>query len=177
MDPRVAGKTADKQRDMIDTDLPPISQTSLQRALPTELRILLWSGQLREIAFNEYAALKMLSNAVCCIANAHTPVQGLLERFCGANEGVYALSLGVLYLHGVLPAGLVGHRAMAMQVACETMHLPTQPINQIIYANTHRELISYGSTEPVLADELLELLHLSDMALEQARYVYPDWFG
>jgi hypothetical protein len=150
--------------------------TTLLRAMPTEFQVLVWSGQLKKIYFKEFAALKLLSNAVCNIHNARAPVFDLQRRFFMVNEGIHSLSLGVLYLHGVLPTGLVGHRGMAMQVACESMHLPQRLTHDILYANTHRELIAYGSTEPVQAQELQALFLLADQAMEQARYIFPDWF-
>jgi hypothetical protein len=45
-----------------------------------------------------------------------------------------------------------------------------------MHANTHRELISYGSTEPVEDAEAAELITLADTLVNQARNVYPDWF-
>jgi hypothetical protein len=154
-----------------------MTTTSLLRAMPTELRILIWSGQLQKIYFKEFAALKLLSNAVCNMHNARAEDFDVQKRFFMQNEGIHALSLGVLYLHGVLPTGLVGHRGMAMQLACEAMHLPTRLTNDILYANAHRELIAYGSTEPVQAAELHALFALGEQAVEQARYMYPDWFN
>lgn len=153
-----------------------MTTTTLLRELPAEMEVLLWSGQLQKIRFSEFSAVKLLSNAVCCIQNAKTPEFGLLGQFFMANEGIHSLSLGVLYLHGVLPTGLVGHRGMVMQLACETMHLPSRLVSGILYANTHRELIAYGSTEPVQEAELAELMALSDQVVDQARYMYPDWF-
>ena len=150
--------------------------TTLLRERPPELEVLRWSGQLREIRFNEYYALKLLSNAVCCVRKSKTSDCTAVNRFLMANEGIHSLSLGVLYLHGLLPTGLVGHRAMVMQLACEALHLPAQLTNEILYANTHRELIAYGSTEPVEQAELDELMVLAGQTVEQARYVYPDWF-
>jgi hypothetical protein len=150
--------------------------TTLLRDRPAELEVLLWSGQLRKIRFNEYSALKLLSNAVCCVRNAKTPTFSAVNRFFMANEGIHSLSLGVLYLHGLLPTGLVGHRAMVMQLACERLYLPNNLTDQIMHANTHRELISYGSTEPVEDAEVAELISLGDVLVHQARGVYPDWF-
>lgn len=150
--------------------------TSLQRAMPAELEVLLWSGQLRRIPFNEFSALKLLSNAVCCIRNARTPEFSAVARFFMANEGIHTLCLGVTYMHGLLPAGLVGHRSMVIQLGCEMLHLPLRHRDQILYANTHQELITYGSTEPVEEAEVRELTHLADLTVEQARYIYPDWF-
>lgn len=161
---------------MIDTSHAQSHHNTLQRELPSEWQVLLWCGQLQAVRFKDMSALQLLSNAVCCLRNASTRNTGLLDRFCTTNEGIHSLSLGVLYLHGVLPTGRAGHRAMAMQIACEAMHLPVMHVNQIIYANTHRELISYGSTEPVAAAELEELLQLSALMQTQARYWYPDWF-
>lgn len=153
-----------------------MTTSTLQRELPPELEVLLWSGQLQKIRFNEYSALKLLSNAVCCVRNAKTAEFTAVDRFFMANEGIHSLSLGVLYLHGLLPTGLVGHRSMAMQLACEQLHLPANLTNQIMYANTHRELICYGSSEPVEDGEVEELITLGDIVVDQARYVYPDWF-
>lgn len=150
---------------------------SLLRSMPAEMQVLLWSGQLQKIRFNEFSAVKLLSNAVCCIHNAKTQEFGVLGRFFMANEGIHSLSLGVLYLHGVLPTGLVGHRAMVMQLACETMHMPHKLTHDILYANTHRELIAYGSTEPVHDGELESLIGLGDQMVDQARYFYPEWFS
>lgn len=149
---------------------------TLLRARPAEFQVLLWSGQLQNICFNEYSAVKLLSNAMCCIHNAKSVEFGVTGRFFMANEGIHALSLGVLYLHGVLPTGLVGHRGMVMQVACEALHMPQRLTQEVLYANTHRELIAYGSTEPVADAELAALILLGEQLVEQARYVYPDWF-
>jgi hypothetical protein len=154
-----------------------MTTTHLLRAMPAELQVLIWSGQLQKIYFKEFAALKLLSNAVCNLRNARVQDFAVQKRFFMANEAIHALSLGVLYLHGVLPTGLVGHRGMAMQLACEAMHLPMRLTNDILYANAQRELIAYGSTEPVQAAELQALFALGAQALEQARYMYPDWFS
>ena len=153
-----------------------MTTSTLLRELPSELQVLLWSGQLRRATFNEFSALKLLSNAVCCMHNARTPEFSAMGRFFMANEGIHSLCLGVLYLHGLLPSGLVGNRSLSMQVGCELMHMPHPVTDQILYANTHRELISYGSTEPVEDEEAAHLVDLGDKAIEQARYVFPDWF-
>jgi hypothetical protein len=153
-----------------------MTTTTLLRELPAELQVLVWSGQLQTIRFNEYSAVKLLSNAVCCIQNAKAKEFGVVSRFFMANEGIHSLSLGVVYLHGLLPTGLVGQRAMVMQIACEAVHLPLHLTHDILHANTHRELIAYGSTEPVAVAELHALITLGEQLLEQARYVYPDWF-
>ena len=153
-----------------------MNTTTLLRELPSELEVLLWSGQMRKIRFNEFSALKLLSNATCNIRNARTPEFNAMARFFMVNEGIQSLSLGVTYLHGVLPAGLVGHRSMVLQVACEMLHLPLPVRDQLMYACAHQELITYGSTEPVEEADSRQLLKLADKTVEQARYVYPDWF-
>jgi hypothetical protein len=150
--------------------------TTLLREQPAELEVLLWSGLLRKIRFNEYSALKLLSNAVCCVRNAKSSDCTAINRFFMANEGIHSLSLGVLYLHGLLPTGLVGHRAMVMQLACERLYLAANLTEQIMHANTHRELIGYGSTEPGEDAAAAELITLGDLMVHQAREVYPDWF-
>lgn len=153
-----------------------MTTTTLLRELPAELEVLLWSGQLRRITFNEFSALKLLSNAVCNIRNARTPEFNTLARFFMVNEGIQSLCLGVTYMHGVLPTGLVGHRSMVVQVGCEMLHLPLPIRDQIMYACAHQELITYGSTEPVEEGDAQHLLKLGNTLVEQARYVFPDWF-
>lgn len=150
--------------------------TTLLRERPAELDVLLWTGLLQKIRFNEYCALKLLSNAVCCARNAKTTDFTAVDRFFMANEGIHSLSLGVLYLHGLQPTGLVGHRSMVMQLACERLYLPAKLTEQIMHANTQRELIHYGSTEPVQETDVTALISLGDVLLHQARDVYPDWF-
>lgn len=154
-----------------------MTATTLLRELPFEMHLLLWSGQLQKIWFKEFAALKLLSNAVCNIHNARQSDLDLQRRFFMQNEGIHSLCLGVLYLHGVLPTGLVGHRGMAMQLAFEAMHLPPRLTNELLYANAHRELLAYGSSDPVQPDELQAVFVLGERAMEQARYIYPDWFS
>lgn len=152
-----------------------MTTSELVRELPKEMEILLWSHQLQAVKFEEYAALRLLSDAACCMHSARNTERSLMARFLMVNEGIHALSVGVLYLHGVLPTGGVGHRAMVMQLACEQLQLPAHLTNAILYANTHRELIAYGSTEPVQAEELAELTALGEMLMEQVRYEYPEW--
>lgn len=154
-----------------------MNTTTLLRETPRELEVLLWSGQMRRIRFNEYSALNLLSNAVCCIRNARKPDFSAMGRFFMVNEGIHSLCLGVTYLHGLLPAGLVGHRSMVIQVGCEMLLLPTPIRDQIMVANTQQELITYGSTEPVSETDARQLVALGDTAVEQTRYIFPDWFS
>lgn len=141
-----------------------------------ELDILVLTQQLRRIEFDELAAVSLLSNALTAQRSACAADLNLMERFAMAHEGIYALCLGVLYLHGVLPTGLIGHRALAIQVACELMGLPHRIKDQILYLNTHLELISHGSTEPVDDQEIVDLVDLGNKATVQARYMFTDWF-
>jgi hypothetical protein len=110
------------------------------------------------------------------VRNAKSSDCTAINRFFMATAGIHSLSLGVLYLPGLLPTGLVGHRAMVMQLACERLYLAANLTEQIMHANTHRELISYGSTEPVEDAAVAELITLGDLLVHQAREVYPDWF-
>lgn len=152
-----------------------MTTSDLVRVLPKEMEVLLWCQQLQSVEFEEYVALRLLSDAACCMHSARNTELSMVARFLMANEGIHALSMGVLYLHGVLPTGWIGHRAMAMQLACEQLQMPESLTHQILYANTHRELIAYGSTEPVTSTELAELMTLADMLMEQVQYEYPEW--
>lgn len=148
----------------------------LAYASNAELDILVLTQQLRRIEFDEFAAVSLLSNALTAQRSARTDDLNLIERFVMAHEGIYALCLGVLYLHGVLPTGLVGHRALTIQVACELMGLPNRMRDEILYLNTHLELISHGSTEPVEDQEIADLEEFGNKAVVQARFMFPDWF-
>lgn len=150
--------------------------STLAREQRAELDILVLTQQMRRIKFEELAAVSLLSNALTAQRSARTDELNLTERFVMAHEGIYALCLGVLYLHGVLPTGLVGHRALTIQVACELMGLPNRIRDQILYLNTHLELISHGSTEPVEDQEIVDLVELGQTTALQARYMFPEWF-
>jgi len=134
--------------------------STLAKEQSAELDILVLTQQLHRIEFDEFAAVSLLSNALTAQRSARTAELNLMERFVMAHEGIYALCLGVLYLHGVLPTGLVGHRALAIQVASELMGLPNRIRDQILYLNTHLELMAHGSTEPVEDQEIVDLVEL-----------------
>lgn len=150
--------------------------STLAREQNAELDILVLTQQLRRIEFDEFAAVSLLSNALTAQRSARSAELNLMERFVMAHEGIYALCLGVLYLHSVLPTGLVGHRALAIHVACELMGLPHRIKDQILYLNTHLELMAHGSTEPVEEQEIADLMDLGQKTVVQARYMFPDWF-
>ena len=152
-----------------------MTTTDLVRELPREMELLLWTRQLQPVAFDEYTLLRLFSDATCCLRHAQKTEQSLVVRFFVANESIHALSLAVLYLHGVLPTGWVGQLALAMQLACELLAIPAPLTNEILNFNTHRELIAYGSTEPVCEPELQALMAHGETLLEQARYEFPEW--
>lgn len=150
--------------------------STLAREQKSELDLLVLTQQLRRIKFDELESVSLLSNALTAQRSARTAGLNLMERFVMSHEGIYALCLGVLYLHGVLPTGLVGHRALAIQVACELMGLPHRIKDQILYLNTHLELMAHGSTEPVEDQEVVDLAKLGQKTVVQARCMFPDWF-
>jgi hypothetical protein len=71
----------------------------LQRPTP-QLELLLWSRQLQKARFDEVAALRFLSNAMVSTRDAKTRELSTIGRYLMAHEGIYALCLGTIYLHG-----------------------------------------------------------------------------
>lgn len=152
-----------------------MTTTLLQR--PTaQLELLLWSRQLQKARFNEVAALRFLSNATVSARDAKTSALSPIGRYLMAHEGIYALCLGTIYLHGLLPREQEGSRAMAIQLAFELLDMTVTDLHDMLLANRHLEEIAGLAHAPVSEHKVRELLDLGDRALDQARLVYPDCF-
>jgi len=152
-----------------------MTTTLLQRPT-TQLELLQWSRQLQKVRFDEVAALRFLSNALVSLRDAKTPELSTIGRYLMAHEGIYALCLGTVYLHGLLPREQEGSRAMAIQLAFELLDMTIQDLHQMLSANRHLEDIA-GLPHAILSEHAVpELVALGDRALGQARLVYPDCF-
>lgn len=149
--------------------------TLLQRPTP-QLELLLWSRQLQKVRFDEVAALRFLSNAIVSLRDAKTGELSPIGRYLMAHEGIYALCLGTVYLHGLLPREQEGSRAMAIQLAFELLDMTVQDLHQILAANRHLEKIAGVAHANVGEPSVQDLLGLGHRALDQARLVYPDCF-
>jgi hypothetical protein len=150
--------------------------STLFRPPTRELQLLSWSQQLKPVRFNEYSALRFLSNALRVMHNAQAPDCAPIDRLSTAYSGIYSLCLGSLYLHGLLPSGKEGYHALALQLGSETLQLSTLERDKILSASRYLQLIVSDcpeDVEPVVAQDMLALgLH----TLRQARRVFPDWF-
>ncbi|MES2947217.1 MAG: hypothetical protein V4858_01635 [Pseudomonadota bacterium] len=150
--------------------------TSLLQRPTAQLDLLLWSRQLQKVRFDEVAALRFISNALVSLRDAKTRELSPAGRYLMAHEGVYALCLGTIYLHGMLPREQEGSRAMAIQLAFELLDMTVHDLHQILYANRHLEEIA-GLAHATLGEHSVqEVIALGDRALGQARLVYPDCF-
>ena len=147
----------------------------LQRPTP-QLELLLWSRQLQKARFDEVAALRFLSNAMVSTRNAKTRALSPIGRYLMAHEGIYALSLGTIYLHGLLPREQPGSRAMALQLAFELLDMTVDDLHHMLLANRYLEEIAGLAHAHVAEHSVQDLVALGDRALDQARLVYPDCF-
>jgi hypothetical protein len=152
-----------------------MNTTLLQRPT-TQLELLLWSQQLQKVRFDEVAALRFLSNAIVSLRDAKTPELSTVGRYLIAHEGIYALCLGTIYLHGMLPREQEGSRAMAIQLAFELLDMTIRDLQQMLQANRHLEEIAGLASAPVAQSAVRELVAMGDRALQQARLIYPDCF-
>jgi hypothetical protein len=152
-----------------------MTSTLLQRPTP-QLELLLWSRQLQKTRFDEVAALRFLSNAVVSLRDAKTPELSAVGRYYMAHEGIYALCLGSLYLHGMLPREQEGSRALTIQLAFELLDLTVDDLHHMLHANRHLEDIAFVASAPVSELAVKDLIALGDRALDQTRLLYPDWF-
>ena len=151
--------------------------TSLLLQRPTtQLQLLQWSQQLQKVRFNEVAALRFLSNALVSLRDAKTDAISPIGRYLMAHEGIYALCLGTVYLHGMLPREQEGSRAMAIQLAFELLDMTIHDLHQMLHANRHLEEIAGLANATLTVQTVKDLVALGDRALEQARLVYPDCF-
>ena len=151
--------------------------TSLLQRPTTQLELLLWTRQLQKVRFNEVAALRFLSNALVSSRDAKSRELSPIGRYLIAHEGIYALCLGTIYLHGMLPREYEGSRAMAIQLAFELLDMTVQDLHQVLQANRHLEEIAGLTNAHVGEHNVQELIELGDRAMDQARLVYPDCFS
>ena len=114
----------------------------LQRPTP-QLELLLWSRHLQKARFDEVAALRFLSNAMVSTRDAKTRELSPVGRYLMAHEGIYALCLGTIYLHGLLPREQEGSRAMALQLAFELLDMTVDDLHNMLLANRHLEAIAH----------------------------------
>lgn len=149
---------------------------TLLREPTPELQILSWSRQLKPVRFNEYTALRFLSNALRAMRNAQTPDCAPIDQLSTAFEGIYSLCLGSLYLHGLLPSGKEGYRALAIQLGSERLRLSHADRDKILNTNLYLQIIVSDCPEYVEEVVSQNMLTLGLHTLKQAQQVYPDWF-
>ena len=152
--------------------------TSLLLQRPTaQLELLRWSQQLQKVRFNEVAALRFLSNAIVSLRDAKSDTASpISRRYLMAHEGIYALCLGTVYLHGLLPREQEGNRAMAIQLAFELLGMTINDLHQMLRANRHLEDIADLAIAPLTVRTVKDLVALGDRGLYQSRLMYPDCF-
>lgn len=150
--------------------------STLLRPPTPELQILCWSRQLKPVKFNEYAALRFLSNALRAMRNAQAPDCAPIDQLSTAYDGIYALCLGSLYLHGLLPSGKEGYRTLAIQLGSERLRLSTLERDKILNTHLYLQLLVGDCPEFVEEAVAQDMLALGLHTLAQARKVYPDWF-
>ena len=152
------------------------SHHTLFRPPTPELQILCWSRQLKPIRLNEYSALRFLSNAMRTMRIAQAPDCTSIDRLAAAYGSIYALCLGSLYLHGMLPHGKEGHHALAIQLGSELLQLSPKDRDKIFSACVYLQLMVGDFPEDVEEAVATDMLRLGEHTLRQARKVFPDWF-
>lgn len=148
----------------------------LLRPTTRELELLQWCGQLHKIRFNEYTALRFATNAIQALRDARHTDRNPLGQYNMAYEGVYALCLGSIYRHGLLPTGQVRQRPLVIHLGCDMLQLPFQDRDKILNASKYQELITCDAPEQVEDVVAHDMVALGSRALAQARRAYPDWF-
>lgn len=159
----------------IDKGMTPTLSTLLRPPTP-ELQILCWSRQLKPVKFNEYAALRFVSSAMHSMRSAQAPDCRPIDQLHTTYDGIYSLCLGSLYLHGLLPSGKEGYRALAIQLGSEQLRLSTLQRDKILNTSLYLQLMVSDCPEHVEDPVCQDMLGLGLHTLRQARKVFPDWF-
>ena len=108
--------------------------------------------------------------------NAQAPDCAPIDQLSTAYEGIYSLCLGSLYLHGMLPSGKEGYRALAIQLGSECLRLSPVDCDKILNANLYLQLMVSDCPEYVEEVVAQDMLALGQRTLTQAQQVFPDWF-
>lgn len=152
-------------------------ENTLQRPPTPELQILAWSRQLKPVAFNDYAALRFLSNATFSMRQARLRERSPAGRYVIAHEGIYSLCLGTMYLHGMLPVGKEGQKELVVHWGCDRLLMPAPERNLIVQSRQLLYALASEAMDHIEDDEVRDLLGLGQKAMGHARHLYPDWFG
>ncbi|MGQ0712000.1 MAG: hypothetical protein ACT4NV_19900 [Rhodoferax sp.] len=152
-------------------------ENTLQRPPTPELQVLAWSRQLKAVKFNDFAALRFLSNATFSLQQARRVERSAAGRYVIAHEGIYALCLGTMYLHGMLPVGKEGQKELVVHWGCDRLLLPAPERNLIVDSRKLLYAIANDAADCIEDGEVRDLLGLGHKAMGHARRLYPDWFG
>lgn len=162
---------------MQSLDTLPAMETTLLRRPTRELELLAWSRQLKPVKFDDMRALRFLSNAMFSLHQARGPERTPSGRYVIAHEGIYALCLGSMYLHGLLPVGKEGQKELVVQLGLDALLVPTPTRNLVL---TSRKLLATATTQAIdsIDDaDVRDLVAIGQFAVERARRIYPDWFA
>lgn len=150
--------------------------STLLREPTPELKLLCWSRQLKPVKFNETAALRFLSNALRSMHSAQAPDCRPIDQLHTTYDGIYSLCLGSLYLHGLLPNGKEGYRALTIQLGTEQLRLTPLERDKILNTSQYLQLMVSDCPEHVEDVVNQDMLKLGLRTVAQASQVFPDWF-
>lgn len=152
-------------------------ETSLLRQPTRQLELLTWSKQLKKVRFNDYSAVRFLSNAIFSLRGAQSPSRAASGRYFIAHDGIYSLCLGIMYLHGLLPVGKEGQKELVVRLGFDMLLMPATERDLVL---TSRKLLATATTEAIDSIEDRDVRWLSriaDQAVSHAGKIFPDWFS
>ncbi len=152
-------------------------ENTLQRPVPPELQVLAWSRQLKPVQFNDFAALRFLSNATFSLRQARLVERSPAGRYVIAHEGIYALCLGTMYLHGMLPVGKEGQKELVVHWGCDRLLMPVPERNLIVDSRKLLYALASDAADAIEDSEVRDLLGMGTKAMGHAQRLFPDWFG
>lgn len=152
-------------------------ETTLLRQPTRQLELLTWSKQLKKVRFNDYSAIRYLSNAVFSLHGAQSSWRAPSGRYFIAHDGIYSLCLGIMYLHGLLPVGNEGQKELVVRLGFDMLLMPV-PERDLVLAS--RKLLATATTEAIdnIDDRDVRWLScIADQAVSHAGRIFPDWFS
>lgn len=162
---------------MIDAPIHLEPEIGLLRAPTRELQLLMWSKQLRTARFEDYRAVRMLSDVIQSLQLAKRHAQRPHLACEHVHSSIYTLCLASLYLHGMRPFGKEGQKELVVQWGLERLQIEEERRARVLWARHLWLTTMTAASDGTELHAVPDLITTADLSLANARLIFPDWFG
>ncbi|WP_144108136.1 hypothetical protein [Paraburkholderia sp. BCC1886] len=136
------------------------------------------AGFIRLTPYDAANAIQFRKNVASYIQGAKLEDLAPIAKYTLAYEGIHAIAVGFLFLHGLAPSQREGHRSQALSLMYSFLELDADDRYEIDDANRMRNDKLYKSpAPPVSATVARQLVELAARAEAKAKARLPEWYA